>query len=175
LSRLRRLRDDLLDKLRRLEWDRRHLERLLEGEAGEDESLEARDGEGEWGAEEEDGGDDADDDDDDEGESGAEQEDGHDDADEEDGEGNDDSHDPYHELKEVDVEVEATIRMLGLVEATEEQLAAQGQAGPNERGPAPLLVEVRAWRGDYAQEGASRSSFDLTMCPCCSHPCQRLR
>jgi predicted nucleic acid-binding Zn-ribbon protein len=31
------------------------------------------------------------------------------------------------ELKEVDVKVEATQRMLGLVEATEQQLAGQGQ------------------------------------------------
>jgi hypothetical protein len=52
------------------------------------------------------------------------------------------------ELKEVDVEVEATRRMLGLVEATEQQLGDQGQAGPHESGSdhssAEAATEVRA-------------------------------
>jgi chromosome segregation ATPase len=44
------------------------------------------------------------------------------------------------ELKEVDVEVEATRRMLGLVEATEQQLAAHGLVEPD---PSSLNAQRR--------------------------------
>jgi hypothetical protein len=47
------------------------------------------------------------------------------------------------ELKGVDVEVEATRRMLGLVEATEQQLADQGRAGLGENDSQDLPVENR--------------------------------
>jgi chromosome segregation ATPase len=46
------------------------------------------------------------------------------------------------ELKEVDVEVEATRRMLGLVEATEQQLAGQEQEEMQESGPAHSSAEA---------------------------------
>jgi hypothetical protein len=64
------------------------------------------------------------------------------------------------ELKGVDVEIEATQRMLGLVEATEQQLTAQGEAGPHESGPGHTAVEprieVRGWL-----KRIPRSSFDV--------------
>jgi hypothetical protein len=51
------------------------------------------------------------------------------------------------ELKEVAVEMEATRRMLGLVQATEQQLAGQGQEELHENGPAAAAsveAEVRS-------------------------------
>jgi chromosome segregation ATPase len=47
------------------------------------------------------------------------------------------------ELKGVDVEEEAMRRMLGLVEGTEQQLAAQGQEELHESGPDHAPVEPR--------------------------------
>jgi hypothetical protein len=54
--------------------------------------------------------------------------------------------DLYHHrhLEKLGVELEAARQRLGLVEATEQQLAGQGEAALPESGPAHLFVEVRA-------------------------------
>jgi hypothetical protein len=76
------------------------------------------------------------------------------------------------ELKGVDVEVEAMRRMLGLVEATEQQLAAQGQAGLHESGPDHSSVEASTEvRGRDITAGQSLSA-DARVC--CSSLRQRL-
>jgi chromosome segregation ATPase len=46
------------------------------------------------------------------------------------------------QLKKVDVEVEAKRRMLGLVEATEQQLAGGGEEDLHETGPEPSSAEA---------------------------------
>jgi peptidoglycan hydrolase CwlO-like protein len=60
----------------------------------------------------------------------------------------DDNRDHHHDLDSVGMEVKATQRMLALVEATEQQLAAQAKADSHESGPTHLpeqiSTEVRA-------------------------------
>jgi hypothetical protein len=67
-------------------------------------------------------------------------------------EGRGDDDDDSIDAEEMGMELEATRRMLRLVEATEQQLAAQGQSHVHESGPTHLPVEagteVRAQGGD---------------------------
>jgi chromosome segregation ATPase len=74
------------------------------------------------------------------------------------------------QLKKVDVEVEATRRMLGLVEATEKQLAAQGQDSLHEIGQVPVETGTKV-RGRFA----ARSAFWHDTCVLCRNsPRQQL-
>jgi septal ring factor EnvC (AmiA/AmiB activator) len=69
------------------------------------------------------------------------------------------------ELKEVDVEVEATRRMLGLVEATEQQLAAQGEEELHESEAQNLPVEAGTQVRGGATSTISRSPLTKYISP----------
>jgi hypothetical protein len=78
------------------------------------------------------------------------------------------------ELEALDKDIESKHRMLGLVETTKEQLAAQGRGQPDVEGDGP---------GASTQVRGSAKLKDLIKpvwptwgwCPCCDSPRQRLR